>query len=55
MKNLQAVYNEIVDILKDSDVILNITPPRPYLTRMDGDKEIERLYFDEAWKYKNFK
>lgn len=49
MKSLQRVYNEIVNILKKNNVTLNLTPPRPFLER-----DNERLYFDQAWEYKNF-
>ena len=49
VKSLQCIYNEIVKILKENNVTLNITPPRPFLQR-----DNEKLYFDEAWKYKNF-
>jgi len=49
VKSLQCIYNEIVKILKENNVTLNITPPRPFLKRGN-----EKLYFDEAWKYKNF-
>ena len=47
VKSLQCIYNEIVKILKENNVTLNITPPRPFLKRGN-----EKLYFDEAWKYK---
>ena len=79
MKGLQSVYNQITKILRENKVIMNITPPRPYLIFEDDEekfnKEAERLlnegkikeynalmeekekiklYFDEAYKYKNF-
>lgn len=47
MKGLQNVYNQITKILKENKVIMNITPPRPYLIFEDDDekfnKEAERL------------
>lgn len=49
IKSLQSIYNEITKLLIENNVIINITPPRPFLER-DG----ECLYFDEAWKFKNF-
>ncbi len=54
IKSLQAIYNEIVKLLQNNNVELNITPPRPYLARIENEEEVERLYFDQAWKYKKF-
>ncbi len=79
MKGLQNVYNQITKILKENKIIMNITPPRPYMIYEKDDerfnteaerllkegkikeynilieeKEKFKLYFDEAYKYKNF-
>ena len=33
MKELQSVYNQITKILSENNVLMNITPPRPYLIK----------------------
>jgi len=40
MKGLQSVYNQITNILNENDVLMNITPPRPYLIKKDDEKRI---------------
>lgn len=40
MKGLQSVYNQITNILKENNVLLNITAPRPYLIRKDDEERI---------------
>ena len=79
MKGLQSVYNQITNILEENNVLMNITPPRPYLIKREDEerinreaedllkkgkieeynskmeeKEVYKLYFDEAYKYTNF-
>lgn len=41
MKNLQSVYNQITNILRENNVIMNITPPRPYLIKKEDDEKIK--------------
>lgn len=38
MKGLQSVYNQILNILKENNVLINITPPRPYLIKKDDEE-----------------
>ena len=40
MKGLQSVYNQIINILKENNVLMNITPPRPYLIKKDDEERI---------------
>ena len=40
MKGLQSVYNQITNILKENNVLMNITPPRPYLIKKDDEERI---------------
>ena len=40
MKVLQSVYNQITNILKENNVLMNITPPRPYLIKKDDEERI---------------
>jgi len=40
MKELQSVYNQIINILKKNNVLINITPPRPYLIKKDDEERI---------------
>jgi len=40
MEELQSVYNQITNILKENNVLMNITPPRPYLIKKDDDERI---------------
>ncbi|NLV82417.1 MAG: hypothetical protein GXZ18_05350 [Synergistaceae bacterium] len=40
MKELQSVYNQITNILKENNVLMNITPPRPYLIKKDDEERI---------------
>jgi hypothetical protein len=40
MKGLQSVYDQIINILKENNVLLNITPPRPYLIKKDDEERI---------------
>ena len=42
MKGLQSVYNQITNILKENNVLMNITPPRPYLIKKDDEERINR-------------
>jgi len=44
MKELQSVYNQITKILKENNVLMNITPPRPYLIK----KDVEERFNAEA-------
>jgi hypothetical protein len=44
MKGLQSVYNQITNILKENNVLMNITPPRPYLIK----KDVEERFNAEA-------
>ncbi len=44
MKGLQSVYNQITKILKENNVLMNITPPRPYLIK----KDVEERFNAEA-------
>lgn len=39
-KGLQSVYNQITNILKENNVLMNITPPRPYLIKEDDEERI---------------
>jgi hypothetical protein len=39
-KGLQSVYNQIINILKENNVLINITPPRPYLIKKDDEERI---------------
>jgi len=41
MKELQSVYNQITKILKENHVIMNITPPRPYLIKEEDEERID--------------
>jgi len=38
MKGLQSVYNQIINILKENNVLINITPSRPYLIKKDDEE-----------------
>ena len=40
MKELQSVYNQITKILSENNVLMNITPPRPYLIKKDDEERI---------------
>ena len=40
MEELQSVYNQITNILKENNVLMNITPPRPYLIKKDDEERI---------------
>jgi len=40
MKGLQSVYNQITNILEENNVLMNITPPRPYLIKKDDEERI---------------
>ena len=40
MKELQSVYNQIINVLKENNVLMNITHPRPYLIKKDDDERI---------------
>ena len=40
MKGLQSVYSQIINILNENDVLMNITPPRPYLIKKDDEERI---------------
>ena|SRR5690554_825507 len=40
MKELQSVYNQITNVLKENNVLMNITPPRPYLIKKDDEERI---------------
>jgi len=40
MKELQNVYDQITNILKGNNVLMNITPPRPYLIKKDDEERI---------------
>ena len=40
MKVLQSVYNQITNVLKENNVLMNITPPRPYLIKKDDEERI---------------
>jgi hypothetical protein len=40
MEELQSVYNQITNILKENNVLMNITSPRPYLIKKDDDERI---------------
>lgn len=40
MNKLQNVYNQIINILKENNVLMNITPPRPYLIKKDDEERI---------------
>ena len=42
MKELQSVYNQITNILKENNVLMNITPPRPYLIKREDEERINR-------------
>jgi len=37
---LQSVYNQITKILKENKVLMNITPPRPYLIKEEDEERI---------------
>ena len=39
-KGLQSVYDQIINILKENNVLINITPPRPYLIKKDDEERI---------------
>ena len=55
MKGLQSVYNQITNILKENNVLMNITPPRPYLIKKMMRKGLmrkQRIYLKNA-KLKN--
>ena len=41
MKGLQSVYNQISNILKENNVLINITPPRPYLIRKEDEERFD--------------
>ena len=36
------MYNQIINILKENNVLINITPPRPYLIKKDDEERINR-------------
>ena len=40
MEELQSVYNQIINVLKENNVLMNITPPRPYLIKKDDEERI---------------
>ena len=40
MKGLQSVYNQITKILKENNMLINITPPRPYLIKKNDEERI---------------
>ncbi len=40
MKELQNVYNQIINILRKNNVLLNITSSRPYLIKKDDEERI---------------
>ena len=52
MKRLQSVYNQIINILKENNVLINITPPRPYLIKKDDEERINAEAEDLFKKYK---
>jgi hypothetical protein len=44
-ETLQNVYNQITSIITRNNVIINITPPRPYLILRDDDKAIKEIEY----------
>ena len=52
MKELQSVYNQITKILRENNVLMNITPPRPYLIKKDDE---ERFNAEAEDLFKNAK
>ena len=40
MKGLRSVCNQITNVLKENNVLMNITPPRPYLIKKDDEERI---------------
>jgi len=52
MKGLQSVYNQITNILRENNVIMCITPPRPYLIKKEDE---ERINAEAEDLLKNFK
>ena len=52
MKELQSVYNQITNILRENNVLMNITPPRPYLIKKDDE---ERFNAEAEVLFKNAK
>jgi hypothetical protein len=40
MKGLQSVYNQIINILKENNVLINIKSSRPYLIKKDDEERI---------------
>jgi hypothetical protein len=47
MKGLQSVYSQIINILKENDVLMNITPPRPYLMMSNTNDIFQVDYLPE--------
>jgi transcriptional antiterminator Rof (Rho-off) len=52
MEGLQSVYNQIINILKENNVLINITHPRPYLIKKDDEERINAEAEDLFKKYK---
>lgn len=40
LKGLQTVYNQITSLLQENNVLMNITPPRPYLVKKDDEERL---------------
>lgn len=37
---IQSVYNQITNILKENNMLLSVTPPRPYLIKKEDEERI---------------